>query len=458
MRLKFTGKSVGAIPPPSTGYVLWWDSELMGFGVRVTAHGTRSFIAEKRLHGRTRRVSLGRWPVVPVAVARKRARKHLVQIAAQVDPGVDLARAELEAITLEQAFRDYVLLKRRSKDGKALKARTQGDMIRCCSTVLRGWAPRPLISLTRGMIEQRYQEECQRSVAQANAGMKYLRAVFNFTLERKVGPDGRPLVVDNPVNVLRHQWHSIARRKRVMNAEDLRQWLPVVLGLGSVPVREVGTGWSLPKLRHGEVYRDFFLVLALTGCRPDEARKLLVEDVDLVHQQITFRDTKNRLDHTLPLTPYLRALLQRRVKQVKSDLVFSSPYDGRPLSNCRAVVRRVRKLSTVQFTLQDLRRLAATAMERSRVPVYTIKAVLNHVSGNDVTAGYVQVDRDMKLAALQNIEQFVLASGHGGVWEGDGLSVGASKNFDHLIHIQGTWQVEESGGFLLGKLLPPSFE
>ena len=59
MRLKLTAKSVRAIPPPPMGYVLWWDSELMGFGVRVTAHGARSFIAEKRLHGCTRRVSLG---------------------------------------------------------------------------------------------------------------------------------------------------------------------------------------------------------------------------------------------------------------------------------------------------------------------------------------------------------------------------------------------------------------
>ncbi len=122
----------------------------------------------------------------------------------------------------------------------------------------------------------------------------------------------------------------------------------------------------------------------------------------------------------------------------RARLVFSSPHDGRPLSNCRAVVRRVRKLSTVQFTLQDLCRLAATAMERSRVPVHTIKAVLNHVSGNDVTAGYAQVDRGMKLAALQNVEQFVLASGRDGVWGGQGLSAGASANVDNLIHIQCT--------------------
>jgi hypothetical protein len=52
-------------------------------------------------------------------------------------------------------------------------------------------------------------------------------------------------------------------------------------------------------------------------------------------------------------------------------------------------------------------------MERTGVPVYTLKAVLNHATGRDVTAQYVQVASDMKLAALQKIEQFVL--GQGGV-------------------------------------------
>jgi hypothetical protein len=31
-------------------------------------------------------------------------------------------------------------------------------------------------------------------------------------------------------------------------------------------------------------------------------------------------------------------------------------------------------------------------MERSGVPVYTMKAVLNHATGADVTAQYVQVE------------------------------------------------------------------
>ena len=93
--------------------------------------------------------------------------------------------------------------------------------------------------------------------------------------------------------------------------------------------------------------------------------------------------------------------------------VFSSPHDGRLIGNYRAAVKRVRRCAGIHFIPHDLRRLAATAMERTGVPVYTLKAVLNHATGPDVTAQYVQVASDMKLAAMQKIEQFVL--GQGGV-------------------------------------------
>lgn len=76
-------------------------------------------------------------------------------------------------------------------------------------------------------------------------------------------------------------------------------------------------------------------------------------------------------------------------------------------------MKRVRRFAGTYFIPHDLRRLAATAMERTGVPVYTLKAVLNHATGRDVTAQYVQVASDMKLAAMEKIEQFVL--GQGGV-------------------------------------------
>lgn len=197
-----------------------------------------------------------------------------------------------------------------------------------------------------------------------------------------------------------------------MTAEQLRTWVPAVQMLGDVPARAPGTGRQLPKLRHGEVFRDLLIFLALTGCRLNGARCLTVSDVSLEANEVTFRDTKNGSDHTLPLTPYLHRLLERRIAAGKSKWVFSSPHDGGWVSTHRAAVKRVRHTAGIYFIPHDLRRLAATAMERNGVPVYTLKAVLNHATGRDVTAQYVQVARDMKLAAMEKIEQFV---GQGGM-------------------------------------------
>jgi hypothetical protein len=43
---------------------------------------------------------------------------------------------------------------------------------------LGAWASRPLATITRPMVEQRYRKICERSVAQANLAMRYLQAVF----------------------------------------------------------------------------------------------------------------------------------------------------------------------------------------------------------------------------------------------------------------------------------------
>jgi integrase len=411
MRVKLNQSAVKNIAPPATGYALCWDRELCGFGLRVTAAGVRSFVVEKRIRGRTRRLTLGRWPAVTCAAARKRAQAHLGQVAAGKDPFAERARAKEASITVEEAFREYVDFKRRRRSGRPLKERTQADMLAIMSRELGDWKSRRLASITRPMIEQAYRKICERSVAQANLAMRYLHAVFNFSIERTVDADGRPLLLDNPVKVLRHQWRTLAPRKGVMTAEQLLKWVPAVQMLGEVPRREQGAGKQMPKLRHGEVCRDLLIFLALTGCRLNEARCLTVPDIDLKTGEVTFRETKNGTDHILPLTPYLRRLLECRLAAGKSKWVFSSPHDGRLVGNYRGAVKRVRHAAGIYFIPHDLRRLAATAMERGGVPVYTIKAVLNHATGRDVTAQYVQVAGDMKLAAMQKIEQFVLGQG-----------------------------------------------
>jgi integrase len=406
LELKLTKRSVAGIEPPPKGYELHWDTELHGFGLRITAGGARSFVVQKRIRGRTRRRTLGRASdAVTPELARREAQKFLGKVAAGQDPIAEREREKLATTTLEEAFTDYMELKRRSKDGKSLKERTKKDMREALDRDFDDWKRKPLQTISRPMVEQRYKRLTETSVARANIAMRYLRAVFNFTAERKVDSEGKPLLTDNPVRVLRQQWRAVKRRKRVMDAQALKKWVPAVRALAEAPEREPGTGKEFPKLRHGEEARDELLFIALTGCRAEEPALLHRSDVDLKGKEFTFRDTKNRSDHTLPMTPLLQEILTRRVQATDSGPIF-------PMTNFRYAVARVREQSGVYFTRDDLRRLALTAMERAKIGRYTIKAIANHISGDDgsedVTQGYVQVDREMKLEALRAIEAHVL--------------------------------------------------
>ena len=409
MGIKINKTSLKGLEYPRQGYVLHWDNTLPGFGVRITASGSKSFIVQTRIKGRDRRATLGKCSKITLELARTKAKKWLGQVAEGRDPIAERQRTLLETITLRTAFDDYIVLRRRS-DGKALKPSTCADMRRSLTGAFIDWQNKPIVAITREMVERRYKRLAERSVARANLNMRYLRAVLGFTAERKVDSEGKPLLADNPVRVLRRQWKAVGRRTTTIEPASLSDWLPAVLGLGDIPERDAGQGKFNPKLRNGEVSRDALLFMALTGCRRGEALMLQKPDVNLKEGFVVFRDTKNRSDHRLPLTDYLKKLLARRIKESPSEFVFASPHDGRPVSNLRYAIERVVAASSVPFCPHDLRRLAATTMERIGIPAYTIKAVLNHVTGaKDVTGGYVQVDDAMKLDALGRLGNFIFS-------------------------------------------------
>lgn len=60
MKAKITKRSVDSAKPGPRDVFLW-DTEVRGFGCKVTPKGTRMFILQYWSHGRTRRVTLGRY-------------------------------------------------------------------------------------------------------------------------------------------------------------------------------------------------------------------------------------------------------------------------------------------------------------------------------------------------------------------------------------------------------------
>jgi integrase len=384
--MKLTKAVIDKLPVPGSGYALYRDDELSGFGVRVTHAGVKSFFLEKRIHRKVKRLTIGRYGVLTAEQARREAVKLLGRIASGGDPVADKAQAELEAIILAEAFEGYLEAR------KSLKPRTIKDM----HDAMKGfqdWLKKPLLSISRDMVAKRHRQLGEASQARANLAMRYLRAIFNFAIAEYTDAKGKPLLTDNPVKKLSQTraWYRVERRQTVIKPHQLGPWMQAVLSLDN------------------ELARDYFLLVLLTGLRRTEAMSLRSQDVDLAGKTLTVLDTKNHQDHTLPLSDHLLERLRARQKETVGEYVFEGPR-GR-LSNLRYAMAKVAEQSGVVFTIHDLRRTFATVADSLDIPGYAVKMLLNHKQASDVTAGYIVADVERLRGPMQRITDYLLRAG-----------------------------------------------
>src|SRR4029453_10565788 len=86
-----------------------WDGSVPGFGVRVSKTGTKTFILLYRHRGRPRRLSLGRWPIVSLSTARKKARAALQTLDAGRDPAIDNRPDDDPSFRFDAVVNDFVV-------------------------------------------------------------------------------------------------------------------------------------------------------------------------------------------------------------------------------------------------------------------------------------------------------------------------------------------------------------
>ncbi|MBE1237222.1 DUF4102 domain-containing protein [Phaeovibrio sulfidiphilus] len=118
---KLTDRIVKALATPASGNTITYDSDVKGFGVRVTAAEARAFILNYRIHGRERRYTIGSFPDWPVADAREEAKR----LKRDIDLGHDPLGKRIEnreAPTVANLWREY-----ESKHLPTKRARSAAD-------------------------------------------------------------------------------------------------------------------------------------------------------------------------------------------------------------------------------------------------------------------------------------------------------------------------------------------
>ena len=407
MAKKLTKSDIESISVPQPGndgrtrYSLTFEEVTPGFGVRTTSTGVKSFIWQSRVNGQKQRHTIGRFGVITVEQARKVAQQLAGEVASGKDPRSEKHRRRSAAVSLHEAFEGYLA-------SRTLKATTLRD-IDLVKAQLADWMSKPVTRISRDMVANRHRRLGNSSEAGANRCMRYLRAVLNFASEAYAFPDGRPLLVDNPVTRLSatRSWYRIKPRRTYLAPHELSRWMTAVDGLADVPDRPPGLGKSFPKLRNGEIARDFLMLVLLTGLRRNEALNLRWRDVDLEGRLLTIPEPKNDQAHILPLSDYLVAMLGRRKGVSASEFVFADSA-GTRFTNFRYALERIETLSGLRATCHDLRRTFATVAESLDIPAYAVKGLLNHKTSGDVTAGYIQITPERLRQPMQRITNYFL--------------------------------------------------
>lgn len=392
--IKITQREVSKIQPtgPDGNQVYYYDSDLKGFGLRVSR--TRmTFFAEGKIGRKTIRVTIGDASVVSPQKARSDALALLADLSRGIDPRAENRDQELESLTLKTIYDEYVRV--RTARGK-LKSRTIKDYNDVLRLYIPDWQDKPIVDITKDLVEQRHAHITARSPSKANLTMRLIRALANFAMDKTLS-SGRPLLLENPVRRMTRQglWNEIHRRTNFIETVQLKTWWAAVQ--------------TLPK--DCETTRDFLIMLLLTGLRRENAESLKWEHVDFQKATIHIPDPKGRKPFTLPLSDYLINLLKnRKLVTGKSPWVFPGDGDSGHLVEPKRAIMLVRGKTGINFTCHDLRRTFTSIGERIGIGPYTLKRLLDHKLKSDVTFEYAQVSLDDMRAAMQGITDNVIAT------------------------------------------------
>jgi integrase len=383
MRIKLTKAAIAKLPAPdpSGKQKLYWDTELVGFGLLCSGvSAAKSFMVQRDLPGgRTRRVTIGPANVLTVEAARDLAKATLADFYQGIDPKA----GRRGSATLRGTLDDYLAAR------KTLREKSVKDYRAVIERYLASWLDRSLREITPEMVEARHRS-LQTEVAAggrytgnatANATMQALRVLWNFAMEREPG------LPPNPVSRLKRQWFPVHRRERCIRTEDLPKFYAAVNALPNA------------------VQRDYLLLLLFTGLRRSEAGSLTWGDIDFGQRviRVPAMRTKAGRKLDLPMSDFVHGLLVTRRALGDARFVFPSNSASGHVEEPKFPLAAIARATGISVSAHDLRRTFVTVAESSDISVLALKALVNHALGSDVTGGYVQMTAERLREPAQRV-------------------------------------------------------
>jgi integrase len=380
MKLTQTAAQALRVPAGKTE-AIFFDDELPGFGLRIRASGSRTWIVQYKIGDKHRRLTLGSASMLTADQARNgikdkndptRSRHGARDILARVRLGEDPAARKLEArVRAADTFGvsvDVFLARQK----KRLRPRSYAETKRYLFVHWKALHGMPLANIRRATVAAKLATIADDSgPIAADRARAALSASFSWAIREGLA-DVNPVIGTN-------KFAELKPRERVLaDAELAAIWK------------------ALATDQYGAIVR----LLILTGQRREEIGGLRWSEVNLDKALITLsgQRTKNGKPHELPLSDAALTIVRDQPRHEQRDergelgareLVFGEgegPFQGWGRAKA-ALDRRLAKLAgengrVAAWRLHDVRRTVATRMADLGVQPHVVEAVLNHVSGH----------------------------------------------------------------------------
>lgn len=360
MATKLTDAKLQGLKAPAKGQVEHSDSNVPGLRVRIGASGAKTFILRKRVGGRIRNITVGRYgPRFGLADARRKARSLISDLESGKAPPAPSRVSSTTAGTIRSMMPRYLRSKEKLRSFHDLKSVVN-------KYILPGLGDRFADSVTRGEISKFIAEIAEAHPTRARNVLAQLSAFYSWALPQL---DALPA---NPCRDAGRPAKPVARDRVLSDLELAALW-------------KVADGESLP-------WGPALKLLMLTGARRSEVFEADRAEIDIKAKEwvIPAERAKNGLPHIVPLSVAAIAVIKTIPASDESLKLFPSmgnPENG-PSGHSRALARFRRSLDEAlkrenaeRWTLHDIRRTVATGLQRLGVRFEVTEAVLNHVSG-----------------------------------------------------------------------------
>jgi integrase len=337
--MKLTDLSVRALKTPETGYQIYNDDTLPGFGVRITANGVKSYVLT---HGvRRQRETIGRVGILSLQEARSEAKRRLAEYT--------LGKTANASTTWKSALEEYL-----AEVERRCRPSTLASYRRHLSSHFR-FGDTKLADITPADLRDRLNKLSRRPAEQEHA-FTALRAFLQWAY--------RAHHIDHkPLDRMQKPTGSVARSRTLSDDELKAVWNAL----------EDNTFGRIVKL------------LILTGQRETEIAHLTPDMIK--GDEITLPSwlTKNKREHTFPIGSISLSIFTKSQSKELTSYLFPARGSNGSLklfsgwSKCK---KALDKRSGVNgWRLHDLRRTFRTKWEELGIQPTVAERYINHVSG-----------------------------------------------------------------------------